>query len=943
MTASSMRIGRYELQECVGRGGMGEVWKAFDTQLLRYVAFKLIRAELQSDPDFVTRFQREAQMIASLHHPNIVKLFDFQISESSESGNTIYMIMDYVEGQTLAQYIRKTARIGKFPSASDLVRLFVPISRAIDYAHSKGVIHRDIKPENILLDQRISHAADPTLDADHHIGEPVLTDFGIAKLVGGNANSMLNSGWLGTPRYTSPEQAQGLPGNERSDLYSLGIILYEMCTGVLPFTGDSVPAILMQHVHATPIPPTLVNPNLSPPLTMVILRSIAREPADRFSSATAMVKALCDALGVPISGYLHPAVQPLSTLDEPTEIIPRVSAPSLTTDLPAPLPPSATLPGVSVLGTAPMRDTPPIAQSPVSTQNDALSYTPGQQDMGKEGGLEPHTEGRNQPTQQRDNATKVGVGRTVLPRRSKATRIRNVLLVLLVVLLIAGGSSFFFLPFPQKTNNVPADITPLSGIGVTKAPDGEYIGISDGTFAFDTQRPNGSFKTQAAEQLKAHDFGSADSLWEQAVTQETNDAETLIYMEDRRIADAGDPYITIVVGTTLSGDANHIAIGREAVQAAYVAQREYNTASKLPGGVKVRLLIANSGKVNTYATTVAQQIVQLAQKDKTIVAVMGWTSTPTTLNAIGVLAPAKIPMVSNSGADQLTGRSPYFFRVDPPSSVQGNASAVYAEQRFQAKTAAVFFDPQNNFQLGLGNGFVSRFTADGNTVLVTEYYTAGKPEMLPKLLQDALSKHPDIIYFAGDSADAGGILPYLQPSDPPLLGGCNLYQLAGYSAETRKGWANTHVSLAAYSYPDEWDILELGAQKPPFFADYQADFDPNYQHRESPYGYNRPDGPTMELADTILALLYGCRLALAEKPTITGSDLQHALTQVTGDQAFQGVSSQISFGSDSNPIDRAIVFLCISEGKFFKMDGIYGKFLVGEPSRAQIFEPSACS
>src|SRR5712691_10234808 len=272
------RLGKYELRERLGRGGMAEVWKAYDPQLDRFVAIKILHTDLQADPEFSSRFSREARVIASLHHPNIMQIHDFQLARSPESGHsTAYMVMDYVEGQTLAHYIRATSRVGKFPPAADIVHLFTSISRAIDYAHQHGMIHRDIKPANILLDQRhTKHSS---------MGEPVLTDFGIAKMMGvatGTASGM----WIGTPLYISPEQAQGHPGNERSDIYALGVILYEICTGVRPFRGDNAFSVVLQHVNMAPPPPSLVNPQIPTALADVILRSLAKDPAARFHSAS---------------------------------------------------------------------------------------------------------------------------------------------------------------------------------------------------------------------------------------------------------------------------------------------------------------------------------------------------------------------------------------------------------------------------------------------------------------------------------------------------------------------------------------------------------------------------------------------------------------------------------------------------------------------------------
>lgn len=290
--SDSQQLGKYELRERLGRGGMAEVWKAFDPQLERYVAIKLLHADLQADPEFITRFFREARAIASLHHPNIVQIHDFQTTQSPEATIPVaYMVMDYVEGQTLANYIRSTSHAGRFPSAIEIVHLFTSISKAVDYAHQKGMIHRDIKPANILLDKRNT--------AFNRMGEPILTDFGIAKLMDAVSGTMSGQ-WLGTPLYISPEQAQGQPGNERSDIYSLGVILYEVCSGVQPFRGENATAIRWQHIHTVPTPPVLINPNIPPALAQVILRAMAKEPANRFSSASAMAAAIAEAFNLPV-------------------------------------------------------------------------------------------------------------------------------------------------------------------------------------------------------------------------------------------------------------------------------------------------------------------------------------------------------------------------------------------------------------------------------------------------------------------------------------------------------------------------------------------------------------------------------------------------------------------------------------------------------------------
>ena len=308
------RLGKYELVERLGRGGMGEVWRAFDTGLRRHVAIKILHADLQADPDFVTHFMREAQLVASLHHPNIVQIHDFQLVEGEGSSVKAFMVMDYIEGGTLADYIAATVRKGIFPPADDIVALFTAAGLALDYAHQQGMIHRDIKPENILLDKSTGKVP----------GEPILTDFGIARIQG-TSESTLTRSWLGTPRYLSPEQAEGRPVDKRADLYSLGIVLYEILTGITPFRGDNAYAIMMQHVHQQPPPPMLINPGITPALSAVVLQSIAKDPAVRFPSASAMALALTNAFNPPApasfsptrsigqnDGYnpLQPAIQP---------------------------------------------------------------------------------------------------------------------------------------------------------------------------------------------------------------------------------------------------------------------------------------------------------------------------------------------------------------------------------------------------------------------------------------------------------------------------------------------------------------------------------------------------------------------------------------------------------------------------------------------------------
>jgi eukaryotic-like serine/threonine-protein kinase len=317
MSTVPKHLGKYELLERLGYGGIAEVWKAQDTRLQRFVAIKILKPDLREDPTFTKRFQSEAELIARLHHPNIVQIHDFQTltpNEGSTETPLAYMVMDYIEGRTLADYIQETSSRGNMPSAAEIVSLFTSISLAIDYAHQKGMIHRDIKPANILLD---SHNT-----ASNAMGEPILTDFGVAKLMS-TSTSTLSAMQMGTPLYISPEQAQGYPGNERSDLYSLGVILYEIVTGVPPFRGETAVEVLSQHVNSQPTDPVLINPAVPPTLTLVIMRILAKEPEERFSSASALTAAIAEALKQPIPEVLGTPTYPLDAEDMPTHIAAR--------------------------------------------------------------------------------------------------------------------------------------------------------------------------------------------------------------------------------------------------------------------------------------------------------------------------------------------------------------------------------------------------------------------------------------------------------------------------------------------------------------------------------------------------------------------------------------------------------------------------------------------
>ena len=264
-------LGRYRVLEPVGRGGMARVYRAYHPQLDRYVAIKVLRSDLVEEEDFLARFQREARAVAGLRHPNIIQVFDFDVQ-----ADLYYMVMELLEGDSLRTRLNEYRARGKRMPHGEMVRVLLDVLGGLDYAHSEGMIHRDVKPANILLTRR---------------GQAVLTDFGIAQIVGGTRPTV-SGALMGTLSYMAPEQ--GLEGHcdARSDIYSLGIVYYEMLTGDPPYDADTPLAILMKHVN-DPLPlPRKIEPSIPKAFERLVLKALSKRPQDRYQSAHEMAAAL---------------------------------------------------------------------------------------------------------------------------------------------------------------------------------------------------------------------------------------------------------------------------------------------------------------------------------------------------------------------------------------------------------------------------------------------------------------------------------------------------------------------------------------------------------------------------------------------------------------------------------------------------------------------------
>ncbi len=264
-------IDSYRIVEKLGHGGMAQVYKAYDTERERYVAFKILHPHLTMEDSFATRFQREARAIAALDHPHVVHIVDFD-----NTGTLTYLVMEYLPGISLKAHLRGLDADQALMPLPEVVSLISAVAEGLDYAHGQGIVHRDIKPSNILL----------TPDRG-----PVLTDFGIARVIEATAITD-DKGTLGTPIYMSPEQCQGEPVDARSDIYALGVLLYQLCIGQVPFDADTPYAIILKHISA-PLPvPTSLRPDLPKGFEAVILKAMSKEPRHRYQTAGEMAQAL---------------------------------------------------------------------------------------------------------------------------------------------------------------------------------------------------------------------------------------------------------------------------------------------------------------------------------------------------------------------------------------------------------------------------------------------------------------------------------------------------------------------------------------------------------------------------------------------------------------------------------------------------------------------------
>ena len=327
--------GRYKIDEMLGQGGMSAVYKAYDPNLKRVVAIKLVHQHLSNDQEFVKRFEEEASVVASLRHPNIVQVYDF----NADMGIN-YMVMEFVPGETLQQRLKRLNTSQRKMSVEEALKITIEICNALSYAHKRGMVHRDIKPANIMLDVN---------------NDAILMDFGIVKIIGGSSHTVTGA-VMGTARYMPPEVVRSEPADQRSDIYALGITLYEMISGKPPFEADSVMTVMMMHLN-DPVPDIrLSREHLDSQLAYILGKALAKDRNQRYAST----EEFATALRAVLSGESKNVV----TQDDSATILPGMSSY-----------PSQPIGGVSQQFAQSGQNNPPSQPNPVSISNAGQSIS----------------------------------------------------------------------------------------------------------------------------------------------------------------------------------------------------------------------------------------------------------------------------------------------------------------------------------------------------------------------------------------------------------------------------------------------------------------------------------------------------------------------------------------------------------------------------------------
>ena len=699
---------------------------------------------------------------------------------------------------------------------------------------------------------------------------------GLSQSALGGAEDGIQHAGIDTPGYTAPEQLQGM-SDPRSDLYALAATMHHLLTNRHPDSSSA-------DYHYPLV--RLVNPHVSAETERLLARALTYDIELRYQHAYEMKRDI-DELVAKQRNTTHeperggPPPPPLATPG--------------TLDVPAPFP----------KGEQHSPATHPPLYHPSLPQP---LIPPNQNDLRRISS--PHG------TDRKRTAWQVGVT--------------------LLCILILGGGLLSYLSSARMAPHLPAaSSSQCRGMCVQKTDDHkEIIGLSDG-YAFDTESDRLDRQDmQAANAAFQHgNIPGAIILWNTAQQEDTSDPQPKIFLENQRVLNSTLPYMDLVVATMESG--TYVSLGRWDLQGAYVAQREYNSACKLPGCTQVRLLVASSGNQATNAIPVANQIVDAArQPGSHILGVMGWPYSSRVLNVVRIFSQARIPLLSQmASSTALSGISPYFWRTVPNDSVQAQVGATYVETHLHAKTAALFFDKNDAYSNSVGEAFKLKFAGDGNQILGEYPFTAGNSrDQIAKGLQIMIKRGvvPDIIDFGGVATDASHLLEMLPQSGPfshvTVWGGDGLYEVGAYTGAAR---ANYHrLRFTAFAFPDTWVNLGLQRQEPPFFAEYPAAFDPFHRHFGGAYGFRRADGDCILSYDATMVLMEAYSLATQQSHgQVRPADMRRALSEINGPRTIQGATGQIALGANGDATNKAVVVLEVSPQNTLSEAAVVGQFL----------------
>ncbi|MBV9706312.1 MAG: hypothetical protein JO125_02755 [Chloroflexi bacterium] len=510
------------------------------------------------------------------------------------------------------------------------------------------------------------------------------------------------------------------------------------------------------------------------------------------------------------------------------------------------------------------------------------------------------------------------LGRFVTTHKKTTGLIAAVSIILLVSILALT----VILPLLRQKLTPTLPLLP-NGLGVVVAPNGENVGVNDGQYPpFDIgpQRPDSNLKQQAAQALRDGDPERAKALWSQGLEKDTNDAEALIYIQNQNVI--ADNYVTLVLGMDFQQPLPDTA-AQSTLQGAYIAQKEFNDSHN---DIKLRLLIANTGGDKSYISPVVKQIAQIASQDATIVGILGWQTSSRTENVLDSLRKigTKIPIVSQkASSDNLKGVSPYFFRIVAQNNLEAQ-TAVLMANRLQATQVVTVADLSDEFTQNLEQDFTQQFTSadPSHHVLAEETFTAGKTTTasFSAILHTALKNIRDtthvVIFFVG------AFTYDVEQFQNALANFPNLSVISGDTGYVAQKNSYGRWYFVADAYHDEWSTLMKNAA--PFFREYSETCDPNHQS-PGKYGYDLPDDNAIVTYDAAKVLSQGIDIARL-KGKLTPQALTDALTLINQSHPWQGISGQIAFGSDHDPVDKALLILKVNDDGYIQMVCVEGRF-----------------